>query len=148
MTVTFAPEMLRNVWQEIEELLPLHFDETGRREGRLDMDWDTYFALEEMGIVHVLVARSEGRMVGYFVGFIRPNLHNRQRMAAVSDMYFIHPDFRGHSGFTMFREVEKYWRGRGVQMAAITCKVTRRFHRLFERLGWRLEEHVLIKELE
>jgi hypothetical protein len=131
----------------MEPLFPLHYAETGEREGGIDMAWETYFAMEKAGILFLLTARSHNQLVGYFLGIVMPNLHNRKCLAAVSDMYFLHPDHRGHAGIRMFREVEKAWRTMGVELATITCKVTRQYDRLFERLGWHLDEKVYIKTL-
>lgn len=151
--IIFQVERLADCRREMEPLFPLHYAETGEREGAIDMAWETYFAMEQAGILFVMTARLlrnakvPGALVGYFLGVITPNLHNRKKLTAVSDMYFLHPDHRGHAGVQMFREVERAWRAAGVQLATITCKVTREYGRLFERLGWQLEEKVFIKNL-
>ncbi|NUQ28345.1 MAG: hypothetical protein HOQ35_07515 [Acidobacteriaceae bacterium] len=111
------------------------------------MAWETYFAMEQAGMLFLLTARHDGELVGYFLGIILPNLHNRKCLAAVSDMYFLHPNHRGHTGVRMFREVEHAWRRMGVELATITCKVSRNYGKLFERLGWQLEEKIYVKDL-
>ncbi|MGO4518405.1 GNAT family N-acetyltransferase [Terriglobus sp. 2YAB30_2] len=145
--ITFQTERLADCCHEMEPLFPLHYAETGELEGGIDMAWEQYFAMEQAGMLFLLTARYDGKLVGYFVGIVMPNLHNRKRLAAVSDMYFLHPDHRGHAGIRIFREVEQAWRAMGVELATITCKVSRNYAALFERLGWRLEEKVFIKEL-
>jgi hypothetical protein len=144
--ITFQTERLSDCRSEMEPFFPLHFAETGSREGGIDMAWEQYFAMEHAGMLFLLTARCHGELIGYFLGVLMPNLHNRKRLAAVSDMYFLHPDHRGHAGIQMFREVEKAWRAAGVELAMITCKVSRNYATLFERLGWQLEEKVFIKE--
>ena len=145
--ITFQTERLADCRHEMEPLFPLHYAETGELEGGIDMAWEQYFAMEQAGILFLLTARRNGELVGYFLGIVLPNLHNRKRLAAVSDMYFLHPKHRGHAGIRIFREVEQAWRTMGVELATITCKVSRNYETLFERLGWRLEEKVFIKEL-
>ena len=145
--IAWKVEKLCDVWREMEALFPLHFAETGGREKEIDVDWPRFFAMERDGIAHVVVARDDGRMMGYFVGIIAPNLHNRKLLTAVSDMYFLHPDYRGYAGVRMFREIEKAWRQMGVEMATITCKVSREYGRIFEYLGWQLEERIYMKNL-
>lgn len=145
--IEFHVERLADCWKEIEPLFPIHYAETGEREGGIDLAWDSYFQMERAEILFVMTARADRKLVGYFIGIIMPNLHNRRKLSAVSDMYFLHPEYRGHDGIRMFREVENYWRALGVKLATITCKVTREYGRIFERLGWHLEEKVFIKEL-
>lgn len=146
--LTFRVEQLRDIWRELEPLFPLHYAETGEHEGNIDVDWQTYFELERLGIVQAMIARNTtGRVSGYFIGLIRPNLHNRSQLIAMSDMYFLHPVYRGRAGLQLFREVEKAWRDTGVQLGGITCKVSRNYGRIFERLGWWLEEKVYLKRL-
>jgi hypothetical protein len=144
--LAFRIERLREVWRELEPLFPLHALETGEMEGGIDVDWPTYFALEDVGCVQALIVRdADLQAVGYFIGFVRPNLHNRRCLTAVSDMYFLHPAHRGHAGLQLFREVERHWKAAGVTLGVITCKVIRDHSNLFRRLGWTKEEEVYVK---
>lgn len=150
MIVTYTVEKLRIVKPEMEVLLPLHWQEIAGDKDliKLDPDWNTYFSLEDQGIVHAVIARQAGRMIGYHISFIKPHLHYASSLQAITDLYFIHPDFRkGRVGIELFKEVEKTWRARGVQKAFTGCKTYKDMTTLFERLGWTFREKIFVKVL-
>jgi GNAT superfamily N-acetyltransferase len=150
MIVTYAVEHLRDMKPELENLLPRHWMEIARDQEiiKLDPDWDSYFAMENMGQFHGMVARCEGKMIGYHISFIRPHLHYRKSLSAIVDIYFILPEYRkGRVGVELFKEVEKSWKARGVQKAFTGTKVFHDMSKLFERLGWRFTEKLYTKVL-
>ena len=148
--VTFALEKMQDVQREMEELLPLHWQEiAGDQEIiKLDPDWPSYFAMENTGVVHAMFARSAGIMVGYHISFLRPHLHYRSSFSAITDVYFVHPDFRkGRTGIELFKAVEKSWKARGVQKAFTGCKTYHDLTGIFERMGWVFREKLFVKVL-
>jgi Acetyltransferase (GNAT) family len=150
LIVTYAVEHLRDMKPEMEALFPQHWEEIARDREliKLDPDWPAYFALEAAGGFHCVVARAEGRMVGYHVSFIRPHLHYRNSLTAITDIYFLLPEYRkGRAGIQLFKEVEKSWKSRGVQKAFTGCKVAADKQTLFERLGWNFTEKIFTKIL-
>src|SRR5256885_610341 len=64
---------------EMEEIFPLHWKELARFQDKIALKCDTekYAALEKSDILLLVTARAEGRLVGYFVGFIMPHPHYR-----------------------------------------------------------------------
>jgi GNAT superfamily N-acetyltransferase len=151
LNITYAVEHLRDMKLELESLLPLHYEEIARDKDiiALDPDWDSYFMLEAAGQFHCMVARCEGKMIGYHISFIRPNLHYRKSLTAATDIYFIRKEFRlGLVGFKLFREVEKSWRARGVQKAFSGTKRALNMGKLFQRLGWTHIEDTYAKVLK
>lgn len=150
MIVTYAVERLGDMQPELEALLPLHWREIARDQEiiKLDPDWPAYHALEAAGSFHAVVARSAGRMIGYHISFIRPHLHYRESLSAITDIYFVLPEYRrGRVGVELFKEVEKSWKARGVQKAFTGCKVAKDMQPLFERLGWKWIEKTFAKVL-
>lgn len=135
---------------ELIDLLPLHYSEIARDQEiiKLDPDWDSYFAMERMGQFHGMVARCAGKMIGYHVSFIRPHLHYKQSLSAITDIYFILPEYRvGRVGIQLFREVEKSWKARGVQKAFTGTKLAQDKGKIFQHLGWTEIERTFAKVL-
>lgn len=148
--ITYALEKLRDVRPEMEVHFPQHWAEVARDREliKLDPDWPSYFAMEDAGAVQAMIARSEGKVIGYHVSFIRPHLHYRQSLTAITDLYFLLPEYRmGRAGIRLFTEVEKAWRARGVQKAFTGTKCSADKSRLFEYLGWSRTEYLFTKVL-
>lgn len=151
MNVTYAVETLAIARAEMEALFPLHWAEVAvnRDVIKLDPDWPSYYALERAGQFHLLVCRVDGKMAGYHICFVRPHLHYRESLSAITDIFFIHPDYRaGRIGVQLFKESEKVLRARGVQKIFLGCKVSKDLTPLFERLGYTKIEFVFAKVLE
>jgi N-acetylglutamate synthase-like GNAT family acetyltransferase len=148
MSTTYAVEKLADTREELEELLPLHWDEIARDKDiiKLEPDWATYENLERVGQFHMMVARYEGKMIGYAIYFVRPHLHYLSSLSAICDIYFIHPLFRsGRTGLNLFKEAEKSLKMRGVQKIFTGTKVFADKSVLFEHLGYRLTEKLYTK---
>jgi hypothetical protein len=148
--ITYTIEKLRDVRPEMELLFPQHWEEVARdRETiKLNPDWPTYFALEDAGGVQAVIARSEGRVIGYHVSFLRVHLHYADSLHAFTDLYFILPEFRkGRAGIKLFTEVEKAWKARGVVKAFTGTKCSADKSRIFEHLGWNRTEYLYTKVL-
>lgn len=148
MTVTYAVENLATARDEMEALFPLHWAEVARDRDTiiLDPDWDSYYAFEAVGQFHCMVCRVDGNLAGYHICFVRPHLHYKNSLSAITDIFFIHPDHRqGRIGVQLFKESEKSLRERGVQKIYLGCKISKDLTPLFERLGYAKIEYVFAK---
>ena len=98
-----------------EEMMPLieaHNKEVEDYE--LDLDLDLYDKLEDMGLYIVILAKVDGKIVGYNSFFVQPHMHWKYRTIAMADGFYLHPDHRkGWSAIKMFRftEAELVMRG-------------------------------------
>lgn len=149
---TYCVETLARARSELEELLPLHWAEIARDRTnpkfQLAPDWDTYFALEAAGQFFMMICRVDGRMVGYFIGFVRRQLHYVASLALIADIYFVLPEFRkGRIGVELFKETEKAAKARGADKIYLGCKAATELDRttLFQRLGYEKIEFVFAK---
>ena len=123
-------------WAEIHET---HYRELALDQDKvpLDVDFAGYRALDEAGLVTYVTLRDEGRLVGYFVGFVKPSLHYRSTLMAVMDIYYVHPSVRGRmGGVRLFRAVERELRRRGVKRLIVGEKLHKPSGRLFKALGF------------
>lgn len=152
MTVTYGPEPLSSVRPELEKLLPFHWAEIARDKDnpkfQLKPDWKAYHSLEAIGQFFMMCVRVDGSLVGYHIGFIRPQLHYADSLALITDIYFVLEEYRkGRIGVQLFKETEKAMRARGVDKIYLGCKCAAELDRtkLFERLGYAKIEYVFAK---
>jgi hypothetical protein len=83
-------------WWEAEPLAREHWKEVGTHNDILDFDPDheRYVALENIGMLHILTARDEGVLVGYFfVGILR-HPHDRKCLIGTDMLVYCRPQYR------------------------------------------------------
>ncbi len=128
-----------------------HFRELGVNQGRLKAiaDEPRYEQLEKAGILFLLTVRAEGELVGYFTGFTMPHLHYLDAGPwAMTDMYWIRPEYRRGAGLKLFRAFKQTARDRGCRFAVTSCKVHEDHSALFEKLGAKWTDKTFIFALE
>lgn len=136
---------------EIEEVAGFHWEELALDQllFQRDLDHDRYLKLDELGMMHVVTARDDGRLVGYIVCFVMPHMHYKSSgLVALADMYFLLREYRkGGLGVRMFREMERGLKARNVIRAHMSCKVHEDHTKLFEGMGWTLTDLTFSKLL-
>lgn len=129
--------------EEVKPLLPLHWQEIAldKESVPLDPDWDEYDRLAEMGRLHLLTVRDDDKLVGYYVGIVKPHLHYKSTLMAFNDVMYIKPEYRqGMVGVRIFKEIERTLKDRGVQKMFMNTKEHHNFGVILERLGWHKAE--------
>jgi len=149
--VTFHVEHWADVGEEIKPLLMRHWAEMP-----FDLqlpvcpDWSLYGPMAEAGTLHLLTARADGALGGYFIGFIQRHPHYSVLVGAM-DIYYLLPEHRkAANGLAMFMEYERTMRERGVKYLLATSRLDRNGESdaLFKRLGWKAARTVYEKRLE
>lgn len=137
---TFQCENLEAGLEEIKALLPLHYEELALNKDKVPLSpmYDVYIAREQAGQLIYFTARDEGKLVGYFLGFIAPGLHYSTCLTCTMDIFFVHPDVRGTAmlGLKMFRKLEEELKLRGVDRWFVGSKARADASALFERLDF------------
>jgi GNAT superfamily N-acetyltransferase len=137
--ITVAPEPWHPTIDEIKPVLPLHWEELALNKDKVPLDpqWHVYDERDRRGELQLMVLREDGRIVGYYIGFIAPGLHYATCLTATMDIFYIHPEHRrGRNGIILFQAVEKELRRRGVQRWFVGAKLHRDASPLFKRLGF------------
>ncbi len=132
------------------ELFPSHWSEVAvnKEKIKLAMDDERYAQIEAAGALHLITARDEGKMVGYFCLIINHHLHYRNDLMAASDFYYLIPSARTASNaIQMFAFAEKSLKEKGVSFVAATTKVHSDKGDLLEYLGWKNTERQFTKVL-
>ena len=94
--ITAAPEPWRPTIDEMMPLLPLHWEELAldRDKVPLQPQWRVYDERDARGELQIVVLREDGRLIGYYWGFIAPGLHYASCLTATMDIFFVHPEHR------------------------------------------------------
>lgn len=142
-------------WFDVkDEMSPLwlsHWNEVAINKDHipLDPDFDAYDAMANAGMLHIVVARKAGEIIGYHFNIIRPHLHYKMSKSAFCDIYYISPKHRaGRIPFRMFMYVEETLRAKGVQKAFTGTKLSLDAGPLFEKMGWFETERLYTKMLK
>lgn len=146
--ITYAVEDWFAVKDEMSRLWPEHWQEVAVNKDaiKLDPDFDTYATFANGGMLHIVVARKAGEIVGYHFSVVRPHLHYRQSLSAFTDIYYIAPAHRtGRTPLRLFQFVEQTLKSRGVQKMFTGTKLSLDAGPLFEYMGWTETERLFVK---
>lgn len=149
-SITYQRESLKEVKGDVQELLQLHYEEIGIYNDKISLDimWEAYEKLDSVDVLHIITAREDSLLVGYYVCIVQPNLHYASTLFSANDILFIHPDYRkGFTGIKLIKEAEKQMKERGVQVMGIHFKTYAPFDKILERLGWDYTERLYTKYL-
>jgi GNAT superfamily N-acetyltransferase len=146
--ITFCQEDYFECIDEINLLLKSHWEEVGTDKDKIPMDVDfAYYAdAARAGILHVMVARNEGELVGYHSTFVRPHVRYKSTLMGFVDVYFLHKDFRrGSTGIRLLRAAEQSLKARGVKKILTGTKLSLDRGKVFEHLGYHAAETTYTK---
>jgi L-amino acid N-acyltransferase YncA len=137
--ITYALEPWEQYFRECQALWEEHYAEIAVDKDRMPMrpDIATYRALEARGQLQIVVARDDGRMIGYILSVIRPHLHYADVLTGYEDAYFLtKPHRRGMTGVNLIREAVRHMKAAGVRKVFFMTKAALDMGRIFERLGF------------
>ena len=143
--ITYTVEGWHDIKDEVQPLLQRHWEEVAlnREEIPLAVDFDSYDALADMGVLHILVARKDGVMIGYYWAIVRTHLHYATTLFAFTDILFIEKQHRrGLVGYKLFVEMEKSLKALGVKKIFAATKTKLNLGPIFKRLGYDVHEIV------
>lgn len=146
--ITYAVEPWSTFKAEAAPLWEAHWEEIAinRDKIKLEVDYASYDAYERLGVLHVVVARDAGKIVGYFLAFVRPHLHYASSLSAITDVYFLLRSYRkGRTGIALFQFAEKSLKARGVEKIFLGTKKHLDMTPLLKRLGYVETETLLTK---
>lgn len=147
--IKFGVERYSQVNEDIKELIKLHYDEiaVNKEDIPLDPDWDRYKLLDDKGLIMIITARDEGKLVGYSIFFISNHLHYKSTVYANNDLLYLHPDYRkGLTGIKLIKTSEIYLKQRGVAKIMWHIKFNKDFRILLHRFGY-VDEDVIVGKI-
>ena len=146
--ITYTVEAWDDIKDEVKPLLQRHWEEVAldRDTIPLAVDWDSYDVLAAQGVLHLLIARKDGVMIGYYWAIVRTHLHYVETLFAFTDILFIEKQHRrGMVGVNLFREMERTLKELGVQKIFAATKTKLDLGPIFKRLGYTVHEVVYSK---
>lgn len=149
--VTFMVEPWSRFKIEAAPLWIEHWKEVAINQAEipLKVDYRQFDQQDATGSLHIIVARHQGVIIGYWLGFVRPHFHYADSLTAYTDIYYLDPAFRNAgTGAALFGFVEKSLKQRGVQKIFTATKCHLDHSALFEALGYNRTEIVFTKLLE
>lgn len=148
--ITFQKEKFREIAPLLPKLFCAHHAEVDfeNHDIPLNPDWEQYNKLEVAGALHILTARHNGELVGYFFALVWPSLHFAQEISAVSDIFYLDPAYRpGGNGIKLLKEAEKMVKALGATRCYLVTKAATGATMVVRRLGYKKVEHVFFKAL-
>lgn len=146
--VTYQTEGFDTMIDEWKTLAIDHWNEIALNKDKikLNLAWDKYKALDDAGTWFCVTVRDDGKMVGYFIGFIMPHLHYIDNIMLFYDIFYLKPDYRkGMTGIKLFQVMENEAKKRGVVKMYVSTKLGHDIGRIFEYLGYTAIERVYSK---
>jgi GNAT superfamily N-acetyltransferase len=116
---------------------------------RAECDEEKYATLDRVGLLHVVTARKDDQVIGYFVVLVQPNPHYKDAgLMAFTDMYYLAPAHRkGLLGLQLFSFMERSLKRRGVVKFYTSHKLHRSRASMFALLGFKPTDIVYSKIL-
>lgn len=122
-----AIEKFSDVYEEMQDVNMLHFLEVSEHyKHGIDLapDYQKYFLKEACGELIAIILRDNGKLIGYYIGFIGTALHYKNCLQAQMDIIFVEPNSRGQKGGLLLGEyIKAEHKRRGVQLMTMGYKV-------------------------
>ena len=141
----YEVETLGSCLKEMKPLILKHWQEVSWYKDKIPYspDWDKYYAMEDAGMLHIVTARDEGKLVGYYVSVVNSGLHYSETKFAMCDALFVDPDYRGGTtAYKMFKFAFSELKELGVQCISLHMKTDFPFDKLCEKLGMQKQEYL------
>lgn len=135
---------------EMESLFPLHWKEIALFQEEIPMGIDKarYEALDKADMLMLVTARADKKLIGYYIAFMMPHPHYfGAGLWAVTDMYFVLPEYRNGTGLKLFIAFEKFAKAKGAIHAVTSCKVHSDRTEFLQKLGWEKTDFTFQKHL-
>ena len=148
MTVKYQQEFLDSVVDDAKGLLESHWEEIALNKDKIKInpDWDTYYALQDQGKLHIFTARDEGALVGYFVVFVSQHIHYKDHLFANNDLIYLSPSYRkGFTGIKLIKFAESCLKADGLSILTVNTKTHKPFHNIMRYLGFSSSETLYSK---
>jgi len=112
----------------------------------LSVDDEKYRVMENAGLLHIVTARDDGALVGYFLSIMSVHPHYKEHSYAVNDVLYVVPDGRGSDiAVDMFKFAETELKKLDISVIVLHMKVKKTFKSLVDYLGYDHAEMIYTK---
>lgn len=141
--------------ETMKELTEDHWKEVpfGEYQLELDLDTDTYVAMESGGHCTCLIASIGGTPVGYLLLLAGVMLHHKGLYQVTSDSFYVAPEYRAKGVFpALLKEAEELCASEGLQFLSMGLnpqfKENSELERYIKSQGYCLTELTYTKQIE
>lgn len=143
--IVIQEENFYDMFPESVELREHNFEDNPLpiKDLKLDLDITRYKILAQQGVLVIVTARDEGKLIGYYSSIVQPHIHFATIPFGMADAYVVHRAYRGKGiGARMFAHVEKLWRDKGAKVGLVG---TREKSTALFKAGWIPSEYRYVK---
>ena len=148
--ITFQEETYSNVIEEMKPLVKLQWKEIGvfdKERIPLKPNWEWYQILADKKNLHIITARNNQRLIGYYVSIITPHIHYMDTLIAENDVLYLQKEYRkGLTGYKLIKFAVEQLKSK-VQIIILSMKAKQSFLPLADRLGFKLTDYKLTLEI-
>ena len=148
MAVKYRQEVLSLCEGEVEPLALLEWNESGSDTRDLNIDWESYFILEQQGKLKFFTVRKEGLLIGYFLVVVVAPLTIKGELMGCYDAVYVHKDYRKSTvGKRLFKFVEECMKEDGISRVMASSSKKNPIGNFLTRMGYHEVETKYEKEL-
>jgi GNAT superfamily N-acetyltransferase len=144
----YQQEVIDWVREDISTMLKQHYEEVEDKALPLSPAWEELYAAERAGLLFIFTARTDANeLIGYITYLIVPLLHSAGKRAAMSNMLYVAPPYRGKfvgTRLVSFGE-EALFNGKNISIFFLTARPEHDFSALSQRAGYTEYERVYMK---
>lgn len=141
--ISFQSESFIECLDELRPLLDLHWDDLAlqKEHVKLSPHHEIYFKSEKDDGLAFITIRSDGKIIGYFIGFIGTGLHYSDCLECQMDIFYIVNEYRGSGlSFKLFEFTENLLKKRGVKRFFAGSKLHKDCGFIFDKMGFEKTE--------
>lgn len=151
VSFTYAIESVsENFTEQADAILREMYDTTVASTNipKYAFDWKRYWQVQQAGMLMLTTARYEGMLIGFAIYLIVDHPHHHGTKSAECDAIAISVTLRGNQiGRSLIDFSMDYLRGIGVKFVTHRYRTCYNAEPIFPKLGFRLIEHVYMKDL-
>jgi GNAT superfamily N-acetyltransferase len=148
--ITYKCENVSEIWEEALPLFEHHWEEVEDYaiNEHPTPKVESYANLEEKGLFKAMIARNNGKLVGYCFFYLYNHMHYPHKIYALNDVLFLLPEYRRtNAGINLMKEAEKMVVDAGAVSILWAVRDFRDFSPVLKRMGYHKQETVYFKNL-
>lgn len=148
--ITFQKESYFHCMAELRPLLVKHAEELSPHKGKYPLfpKVEILSLLQDIGRLHIMTARDDGKIIGYCSFLEGESLHYEGVNNFEVDAFYLLKEYRkGLTGYKLLKEAHEMCKREGATHIIQKCKVSADLSKLFERMGFTKIEYTFMKEV-
>ncbi|WP_155638773.1 hypothetical protein [Burkholderia territorii] len=150
MTIEIKVERLFPVMDSLGDLYQQHYDEVygDTNPYPLDINWEQYKKLDDIGMGLGLFAYYDDIVVGYSINVLTPTLHSKNVMSCTNDVLYVDPVFRDTPlGLRLIKKTEEAAKERGANVVLWYAPLGSTLEKILQKKKYKGWECVFVKDL-